>query len=311
MCKNKLKQTGHKMGRETQYTKAQMNSSKQYTQKQRGKQNNRLKKRSNDTSSDDDSTYSDSDSSFIATDDDAEFDIHEYRKLLSNMWPSKYLDSKIQAGEKIKKISNNKGRTANKRRTLVQDESESSDEDAYANQRGSETRRRRSQRIQKNTNTPNYATTSLSIHRQKMTNTSLKVRALISTSRQKNPTLISLSQSPVAQPTTIMIMTTMNLTILIRPKMKMNPSVQHQVVKMKNTKKMIMMKARVTMMNGKPRTKTKSIPKRQSTMTTKATILVNTPRPNNNIALANQPPSIHKSKQTIRGLLISIQQTMF
>ena len=33
-----------------------------------------------------------------------EMDVHEYRKFLSKLFPSKHLSKKIQAGEKIKKI---------------------------------------------------------------------------------------------------------------------------------------------------------------------------------------------------------------
>ena len=33
-----------------------------------------------------------------------EMDVHEYRKFLSNLFPSKHLSKKIKAGEKIKKL---------------------------------------------------------------------------------------------------------------------------------------------------------------------------------------------------------------
>ena len=33
-----------------------------------------------------------------------EMDVHEYRKFLSNIFPSKHLSKKIKAGEKIKKL---------------------------------------------------------------------------------------------------------------------------------------------------------------------------------------------------------------
>jgi len=41
---------------------------------------------------------------FISESDSDEMDIHEYRKFLSKLFPSKHLDKKIEAGEKIKKI---------------------------------------------------------------------------------------------------------------------------------------------------------------------------------------------------------------
>jgi ATP-dependent Lon protease len=70
------------------------------------KENNRNKKREeelkkkkiNEESSDDESSYTD--------DDDEEeegMDAHEYRKLLKKIFPSKHLDNKIKAGERLKK----------------------------------------------------------------------------------------------------------------------------------------------------------------------------------------------------------------
>jgi ATP-dependent Lon protease len=41
---------------------------------------------------------------FISESDSEEMDVHEYRKFLSKIFPSKHLDKKIAAGEKIKKI---------------------------------------------------------------------------------------------------------------------------------------------------------------------------------------------------------------
>jgi len=60
--------------------------------KKREEEAKRKKKQSE--SSDDDSFY---------TDDDDEMDVHEYRKFLKNIFPSKHLDKKIKAGDKLKK----------------------------------------------------------------------------------------------------------------------------------------------------------------------------------------------------------------
>lgn len=49
------------------------------------------------------SESSDDDASFYSDDDDDEMDVHEYRKFLKKMFPSKHLDKKIKAGEKLKK----------------------------------------------------------------------------------------------------------------------------------------------------------------------------------------------------------------
>ena len=47
---------------------------------------------------------SDDDSSFYTDDDDVEeMDTHEYRKFLKKIFPSKYLDKKVKAGERLKK----------------------------------------------------------------------------------------------------------------------------------------------------------------------------------------------------------------
>ena len=48
-------------------------------------------------SSDDESIYSDND------EEEEELDVHEYRKFLKDMFPSKHLENKIKAGERIKK----------------------------------------------------------------------------------------------------------------------------------------------------------------------------------------------------------------
>ena len=55
------------------------------------------KKKKNESSDDDDSFYTDDDS-------ENEMDVQEYRKFLKKMFPSKYLDKKIKAGEKIKEV---------------------------------------------------------------------------------------------------------------------------------------------------------------------------------------------------------------
>jgi hypothetical protein len=54
------------------------------------------KKKKNEESSDDESIYTDDE-------EDEKMDVHEYRKFLKNMFPSKHLDNKIKAGERLKK----------------------------------------------------------------------------------------------------------------------------------------------------------------------------------------------------------------
>ncbi len=47
---------------------------------------------------------SDSDDGGESNSDDDEMDVHEYRKFLSQIFPSKHLSNKIKAGEKLKKV---------------------------------------------------------------------------------------------------------------------------------------------------------------------------------------------------------------
>lgn len=48
---------------------------------------------------------SDDDTSFYTEDDEDEMDVHEYRKLLKKIFPSKHLDKKVKAGNRLKKLS--------------------------------------------------------------------------------------------------------------------------------------------------------------------------------------------------------------
>jgi ATP-dependent Lon protease len=50
---------------------------------------------------------SDDDNSFYTDDDEDDINIHEYRKMLKQMFPSKHLDNKIKAGEQLKKTLKN------------------------------------------------------------------------------------------------------------------------------------------------------------------------------------------------------------
>jgi ATP-dependent Lon protease len=53
-----------------------------------------------------DDSDSDEDISFTSDSEDEEMDQHEYRKFLSKMFPSKYMNKKVKAGEKLKKVIN-------------------------------------------------------------------------------------------------------------------------------------------------------------------------------------------------------------
>ena len=79
------------------------------------KEYNKSKKREEEAKKKKNSESSDDDTSFYTDDDDDEMDVHEYRKFLKKMFPSKHLDKKIKAGEKLKK-------------TIKKDEEESEEE---------------------------------------------------------------------------------------------------------------------------------------------------------------------------------------
>ena len=49
---------------------------------------------------------SDSDSNDGSESESDEMDVHEYRKFLKNIFPSKHLDKKIKSGEKVKELLN-------------------------------------------------------------------------------------------------------------------------------------------------------------------------------------------------------------
>ena len=75
--------------------KSKMTKTDNVKRSKRIEEQNRKKK--NQESSDDDDSYHPSDS-------EEEMDVHEYRKFLSKIFPSKHIDKKIKAGEKIKTL---------------------------------------------------------------------------------------------------------------------------------------------------------------------------------------------------------------
>jgi ATP-dependent Lon protease len=71
------------------------------------------KKRNNDSDDDDNSIFT--------SDDEDEMDVHEYRKFLKKIFPSKHLDKKITSGEKLKALS--------KKRIVEEDEEDEDSEE--------------------------------------------------------------------------------------------------------------------------------------------------------------------------------------
>jgi len=75
--------------------------SKREQNKRAKKQDELARNRKSNKDSDNDDGENDDD-----YDEDDEMDVHEYRKFLSKLFPSKHIDKKIKAGEKIKKLAN-------------------------------------------------------------------------------------------------------------------------------------------------------------------------------------------------------------
>ena len=81
------------------------------------------KKKNNNSDSDEDDYYSESESDY----DNDDLDVHEYRKFLAKIFPSKHIDKKVKAGEKIKNIENKK--KENNKKNNKKYESELSEEE--------------------------------------------------------------------------------------------------------------------------------------------------------------------------------------
>jgi ATP-dependent Lon protease len=73
-----------------------------------------------------DSSDNNSDSNSDSNNEDDDFDQHEYRKFLSKMFPSKHINKKVEAGEKLKKTLRNdqKNEKNKKKQSKYEEESE-------------------------------------------------------------------------------------------------------------------------------------------------------------------------------------------
>ena len=69
------------------------------------------RRRKSNKDSDDDSGDEYSSSTYSDEEEEEEMDIHEYRKFITKMFPSKYMNKKVKAGEKVKKILNEESDT--------------------------------------------------------------------------------------------------------------------------------------------------------------------------------------------------------
>jgi hypothetical protein len=66
----------------------------------------------------------DDDDEFDTESDSEELDVHEYRKLLAELYPSKFINKKVEAGEKVKKAIE-----SSRRRKVEESEEEDDDYD--------------------------------------------------------------------------------------------------------------------------------------------------------------------------------------
>ena len=94
------------MGRDTQ-SKAAANKER-IRRSKRLEELNKKKKRSGnfDNSTDEDESYDENETDS----ENEEIDIHEYRKYISQIFPSKHMNEKIKAGERLKKVINEKNK---------------------------------------------------------------------------------------------------------------------------------------------------------------------------------------------------------
>ena len=102
--------------------------SKKETNKSKRKDESKQKKKNNESSDDSESFYTDDDS-------ENEMDVHEYRKFLKNIFPSKHLDKKIKSGEKVKELLNkceeeeeNEAKSKNNKKPKIHTESKNKKE---------------------------------------------------------------------------------------------------------------------------------------------------------------------------------------
>ena len=80
--------------------------------KDRKREETTRRRKSNEESDDDEDDYSscsedDDEDDEDEDDEDGEMDVHEYRKFISKIFPSKHLNQKIKSGEKLKKVLDN------------------------------------------------------------------------------------------------------------------------------------------------------------------------------------------------------------
>ena len=115
------------MGRDTQ-SKSAANQERIRRSKRLAEQNKTKKRSGNfDNSSTDEESYDEDDHDS----ENEEIDIHEYRKYISQIFPSKHMNEKVKAGERLKKVlkEENKAPVKNSKKVKKIELSESESED--------------------------------------------------------------------------------------------------------------------------------------------------------------------------------------
>ena len=105
--------------------KQKMSKTDNLKRSKRIEEQNRRKKQQQDSSDDNDSNSSES---------EEEMDVHEYRKFLSKIFPSKHLNQKIKAGERLKEFSH------------VENDGESSEEEEILRQKKTASKKNKSKK---------------------------------------------------------------------------------------------------------------------------------------------------------------------
>jgi ATP-dependent Lon protease len=153
------------MPRDNQYKMSSKKDTKSSNSKKRQEEDTRRKKY-NESSSDDEDSYYDEEEE----ETEEELDQQEYRKFLRNLYPSKYMDKKVKAGDKLKKVlkedeenykqklrSSKRGKEKYESKSESEGESESEyDEAEYESETSKTNKRRKSPSNKKKNNKKHY-----------------------------------------------------------------------------------------------------------------------------------------------------------
>jgi hypothetical protein len=119
------------------YIKMARDTQSKSTKKEQFRRSKRLEELNRKKKSDkfDENSDNDEDDNVSDSDNDEEIDLHEYRKYISKMFPSKHMDNKIKAGERLKKLVKEKNvvkpQTNKNKNKTIEDSDEDEDEQSW------------------------------------------------------------------------------------------------------------------------------------------------------------------------------------